>query len=135
MPTVTAKYLGDLRVECRHEASGATLVTDAPVDNHGKGQSFSPTDLCSTSLGACALTIIGIQCQDRGLDISGATLEITKIMASDPRRIGKIQVVFHLPPRAWAESEKAFFEDVARNCPVCKSLSPDLEQEMIFDWQ
>lgn len=134
MATITAKYLNNLRVECKHEASGATLITDAPVDNHGKGESFSPTDLCCTALGSCALTIIAIQCQEKNIDISGAQMEINKIMASTPRRIGKIEVIFNFTQKTFTDSEKKLIENAAINCPVCKSLSSDLEQVFLFNW-
>ena len=88
MATVSATYLGDLRVECVHNQSGTRIITDAPTDNQGKGASFSPTDLCATALGACAMTIIGIYAQSHGVDITGTTMNITKTMSADPRRIG-----------------------------------------------
>lgn len=134
MPTITARYNGDLRVECTHVASGATIVTDAPVDNNGKGQAFSPTDLCAAALGACAMTIIGIYGEHHNVDVTGTTMEINKTMAKDPRRIAKIEVIFNFPARNYSDKEKLMIERAARTCPVHKSLGADVEQEFIFNW-
>lgn len=106
MATISARYLGDLRVECTHTQSGTKIITDAPVDNHGKGQAFSPTDLCATAVGACAMTIIGLYARNHGVDVTGAEMEITKSMSADPRRIGKVEVVFTMPDRPYSEKEK-----------------------------
>ncbi len=134
MPTVTAKYLGDLRTECVHTASGARLVTDAPVDNQGKGESFSPTDLCATALASCAMTIIGICARAHDVDVTGTTIEVTKIMSADPRRIGRLEVVFTMPDRDYADTQKLLIERAAQTCPVCLSLHPDVEQVVTFRW-
>ncbi|MBQ3059885.1 MAG: OsmC family protein [Desulfovibrio sp.] len=135
MPTVSARYLGDLRVECTHNQSGTTIITDAPTDNSGKGEAFSPTDLCATALGACAMTIMGIYAQKHGMDLTGAEMEINKIMSADPRRIGKVEVVFKMPARQFSEKDKTVLERAARACPVHKSLHPDVEQVLTFVWQ
>ena len=134
MATVTVKYLGDLRTECIHVASGTTLVTDAPVDNHGKGESFSPTDLCVTALATCAMTIIGIYAQAHAVDVTGTTIEVTKTMSADPRRIGKIEVVLHMPDRDYTDEQKLMMERATLTCPVCLSLHPDVEQVFTFKW-
>ncbi|MDD6181117.1 MAG: OsmC family protein [Desulfovibrionaceae bacterium] len=134
MSTVSLTYRGDLRVECTHNASGTTLLTDAPVDNHGRGEGFSPTDLCATALGACALTIIGIHCKEHGIDLDGATVDVTKAMSASPRRIGRLEVIIHMPPRGYSESQRAVIEACARSCPVCLSLHPGVEQRITFDW-
>ena len=99
MTTVKAKYLGNLRVECEHLQSGTKMITDAPTDNHGKGESFSPTDLCASSLAACMMTIMGLYAQNAGIDVTGTEIEITKVMAADPRRIGEVIVIFRMPAR------------------------------------
>ena len=125
MATATGTYLGDLRVELRHERSGATIMTDAPVDNHGKGEAFSPTDMVGAALGACAMTIIGIYAQAHNVDVSGMKMEVTKTMNADPRRIGKLEVTFIMPQRAYSDKEKASIERAARTCPVHLSLHPD----------
>lgn len=134
MPTVTAKYLGDLRTECVHAASGTTLVTDAPVDNQGKGESFSPTDLCATALASCAMTIIGIYARSHDVDVTGATIEVTKTMSADPRRIARLEVVFTMPDRDYTDTQKSLMERAAHTCPVCLSLHPDVEQVVTFKW-
>lgn len=135
MATATGTYLGDLRVELRHEQSGATITTDAPVDNHGKGEAFSPTDMVGAALGACAMTIIGIYAQAHNVDVSGMKMEVTKTMNADPRRIGKLEVTFIMPKRAYSDKEKASIERAARTCPVHLSLHPDTEQVFTFLWQ
>lgn len=134
MPTVQATYLGNLRVECEHVQSGAKLVTDAPCDNCGKGESFSPTDLCCTSLGACVMTIMGIWAAEKNIDLAGTRIEITKTVAADPRRIKRIDVVFHFPPRHFSDEEKSAIELIARTAPVPLSLSPDVEKVFVFNW-
>lgn len=133
MATIKARYLGDLRVESRHLASGTTLVTDAPVDNHGKGESFSPTDLACAALGSCALTIMGIEAQKLGLEIAGSSVYITKIMGADPRRIAKIELVFNLTGISLLEHRFAL-EKAAQTCPVCLSLGPETLQVFTFNW-
>lgn len=135
MATATGTYLGDLRVELRHEQSGATIVTDAPVDNHGKGEAFSPTDMVGAALGACAMTIIGIYAQAHNVDVRGMKMEVTKTMSTDPRRIGRLEVIFTMPARAYSDKEKASIERAARTCPVHLSLHPDTEQIFTFVWQ
>lgn len=135
MATVSTKYLGDLRMECVHNQSGTKIITDAPSDNQGKGESFSPTDLCATAVGACAMTIIGIYGKNHGVDVTGTEVEITKTMSASPRRIGKIEVVFKMPARSYSEKEKASIERSAYSCPVHLSLHPDVEQVFTFIWQ
>lgn len=135
MATISAKYLGDLRVECTHTQSGTKIITDAPVDNHGKGQAFSPTDLCATAVGACAMTIIGLYARNHGVDVTGAEMEITKSMSADPRRIGKVEVIFTMPDRPYSEKEKKVMERAAHTCPVHLSLHPDVEQVFTFKWR
>lgn len=134
MATATGTYLGDLRVELRHEQSGATIVTDAPVDNHGKGEAFSPTDMVGAALGACAMTIIGIYAQAHNVDVRGMKMVVTKTMSTDPRRIGRLEVIFTMPARAYSDKEKISIERAARTCPVHLSLHPDTEQVFTFVW-
>lgn len=135
MSTISATYLGNLRVESVHNQSGAKIVTDAPSDNHGQGQAFSPTDLCAAALGACAMTIIGLYAQNHGLDVTGAKMEITKTMSANPRRIGRLEVIFHMPDRPYTEKQKASIERAAHTCPVHLSLHPDMEQVFTFHWK
>ena len=135
MATISATYLGDLRVECTHVASGTTLVTDAPVDNNGKGEAFSPTDLCATALAACCMTIIGIYGKMHDVDVTGTTIEVTKTMSANPRRIGKLEVVFTMPDREYTYKHKTMIERGAHTCPVHLSLQPDVEQVFTFRWK
>lgn len=135
MSTIKAKYLGELRVSCTHEASGTQIITDAPVDNNGKGEAFSPTDLCVTALASCAMTIIGIYSKTNNIDVTGTFIEINKTMRENPRKIGKIEVIFHMPERIYSEKEKLSIERAARTCPVHLSLHPDIEQIFTFFWK
>ncbi len=132
--TVEAVYLGDLRVECKHLQSGTKIVTDAPTDNQGKGEAFSPTDLCATALAACAMTIMGIFARNHGLDITGTRAEVTKIMSPSPRRIGRIEITFHMPDRGFSEKDRIQLERAAHTCPVHLSLHPETEQVFSFVW-
>jgi uncharacterized OsmC-like protein len=134
MVEISIKYLGDLRCEARHEASGTVITTDAPVDNEGRGESFSPTDLAATSLGACMLTIMGIAARKQGVDLGDTQVKVLKEMTpKPPRRIAKLTVVFTIPLPA-SHEKRAMLEEAARNCPVHLSLDPGVEQEMRFDW-
>ncbi len=136
MATVKATYLGGLRVECEHLQSGMKIVTDAPVDNHGKGAAFSPTDLCATSLAACMMTTMGIYAETAGIDLSGTEMEITKKMALEPyRRIGEIEIVFHMPDREYSDKHKMALERTTKSCAVHYSLSEQLVQNVKFDWK
>ena len=134
MATIKTTYLGELRAESTHLQSGNKLITDAPTDNQGKGEAFSPTDLLATSLGSCILTIMGIKARDNHIDITGTEVEITKIMASDPRRVAEVVVEFFFPPKNYTEEEKQLVESVAGISPVPLSLHPDLKQTIIFHW-
>ncbi|MBL7891486.1 MAG: OsmC family protein [Bacteroidia bacterium] len=131
MQTSVIKYLGNLRTEAIHSQSGKQLITDAPTDNQGKGEAFSPTDLLSTSLGCCMLTIMGIVANRHAIEMTGTQVEITKIMKSDPRRVGEIDVKITLP-KNYTTKEKELLENAARTCPVAKSLHPDLKQTINF---
>lgn len=134
MATVKAKYLGNLRVECTHLQSGTKIITDAPTDNHGKGEAFSPTDLCATSVAACAMTIMGIYAQSNDIDLVGTEIEITKTMSADPRRIGSIDIIFHMPAKGYTPKQRTVLERAAHTCPVHLSLHPDVKQNFVFDW-
>lgn len=134
MATVKANYIGNLRTEATHLQSGTKLVTDAPVDNQGKGEFFSPTDLVATSLGSCMITIMGIAARTHGFNIDGASWTVTKIMADNPRRIGEIIVELRFPPNEFTEQQKRVIEHISRNCPVALSLHPDLKQTVKIDY-
>ncbi len=134
MATIKTTYLGDLRTECEHLQSGNKLITDAPCDNQGKGQYFSPTDMLAASLGSCIMTIMGIKARDNDIDITGTEVEVTKIMANDPRRVAEVVVEFHFPKKKYAEDEKRLIESVAGSSPVPLSLHPSLKQTIRFNW-
>ncbi|MBC8053846.1 MAG: OsmC family protein [Sphingobacteriaceae bacterium] len=133
MATSTVTYLGDLRTEAIHLQSGEKIITDPPVDNKGKGEAFSPTDLLATSLGSCMLTIMGIAASERNIDIAGTTCSITKIMAAAPRRVSEIHAEVILPS-SLSEKERAILEHAAKTCPVFYSLHPDIEKIMTFKY-
>lgn len=127
-------YQGDLRCEATHGPSGNKLFTDAPVDNHGKGESFSPTDLVATALGSCMMTIMGIVAQRHNLDLRGSTVTVQKEMVQLPvRRIGKLSVQIHVP-RDLSPEDRQRLEQAAHACPVCKSLHPDVQTPVTFTW-
>ncbi len=132
MHTSEVIYLGDLRTESTHIASGNKVVTDAPVDNNGKGEAFSPTDMLATSLAQCMMTIMGIEADKLGVDITGMRASVLKKMALNPRRVIKINVELTLPAHALAFKEQ--LEHAAHTCPVAKSLHPDIEQHVVFSY-
>ncbi|MBP92542.1 MAG: osmotically inducible protein OsmC [Flavobacteriaceae bacterium] len=132
--TATVTYLGDLRTENTHVQSGNSFITDAPVDNNGKGAAFSPTDTVATALANCMLTVMGIKAQDMGYNMEGTTVQVTKTMASNPRRISKINVVLSFPQLASIKTRK-ILEHTANTCPVHYSLHPDIEKVVTFNWK
>jgi len=134
MATIETIYLGDLRTEATHVQSGTKIITDAPVDNQGKGEAFSPTDLLSASLASCMLTIMGIKARAGNINIDGATCSITKIMAADPRRVSEIVINFKFP-REYSEKEQQLLERAALTCPVYYSVHEDLKKTVTFGWE
>lgn len=132
MITSEVIYLGELRTEATHKASKSKIITDAPIDNHGKGEAFSPTDLLSTALAQCMITIMGIEANKLGVDLTGTRIEVTKKMTISPRKVAKVEVVFYLPQTAL--SAKSELEHAALNCPVALSLSPDVKQHVVFNY-
>ncbi len=132
MATSKITYTGDLRTTSVHLKSGKEIITDAPVDNQGKGEAFSPTDLLATSLGNCMLTIVGIAARTHGFSIDGTTAEITKIMGENPRRVTEIVVDLQFPANDYSDKEKEIIERSARTCPVAYSLHPDIKQNITF---
>jgi putative redox protein len=134
MATSKITYNGGLRTSAVHERSGNEIITDAPVDNKGKGEAFSPTDLLATSLGNCMLTIIGIAAAEHGFNIDGTTCEITKIMAEGPRRVAEIVAVLSFPAQDYTEKDKKIIERSALTCPVFYSLHPDLKKTISFNY-
>jgi uncharacterized OsmC-like protein len=135
MTTIKSKYLGDLRTECIHLQSGNKIFTDAPTDNRGKGEAFSPTDLLATSLGSCIMTIMGIVARDNDIDIVGTELDITKIMASDPRRVSEVIVEFNFPDKEYTDEQKKIIESVAGTSPVPLSVHYNLKQTIKMNWK
>lgn len=133
--TAVVKYLGNLRTECEHLQSGTKIVTDAPTDNRGKGEAFSPTDLWTTALAACASTIMGIYAQDHDIDLTGMEVDVTKTMSANPRRVAAIDVVFHMPDRPFSDKEKKVLERAALTCPVHMSIHPEVKQTIEFRWK
>ena len=132
----TVAYRDPLRTLNTHLASGETVITDAPVDNHGLGQAFSPTDLLSTSLAACVLTILGIHSQGKTYSIQSMEAHVGKTMAASPRRVAAIAVAFHIVVSGEAsDRELAVLERAGRSCPVAKSLHPDVEQRLTFSFK
>ena len=128
-------YKGALRTDAEHLQSGSHIETDAPTDNEGKGERFSPTDLLATSLGNCMLTIMGIKARDMGIDLQNTRVDITKIMKAEPRRVGGIDVHFHFPGSLAAdEKQRVILERAALTCPVAKSIHPDIELKVEFGW-
>ncbi|MFN8293124.1 MAG: OsmC family protein [Chitinophagales bacterium] len=132
--TSTITYLGNLRTQATHIKSGEKIITDAPTDNQGKGEAFSPTDLVATALGSCMLTVMGIKAKEMQVDLTGAEISITKIMGTEPRRITEIVVAFSLAASTLSEKEKAILENTARTCPVFYSLHPELTKTISFNW-
>ena len=134
MATITSRYRGDLRTEATHLASENTIITDAPVDNNGRGEAFSPTDLVCAALGSCMMTIMGIVAERNQIDLTGMEISITKVMAANPRRIAEIKLLFTLPSGPYTDKEKALLENAARTCPVALSLHPDVLQTVEFQY-
>jgi putative redox protein len=132
--TATVTYLGELRTEATHLLSGTKIITDAPPDNQGKGEAFSPTDLCATSLAACMITIMGISARNHGLDMTGAHATINKIMAADPRRIARVEINITMPKNDFDAVQRKVLEAAARSCPVAFSLAEGIEQVITFEW-
>lgn len=135
MEKLQVKYVGDLRVEAIHQRSGTKLFSDAPVDNHGQGRSFSPTDLVCVAAVSCMLTIMGIAANTGGFSIDGATVAVTKEMADSPRRIGKIAFEIDMRGLSLDEKSRKIVERSAQACPVMQSLHPSMEKELHFIYE
>ena len=131
--TSKVTYLGSLRTEAEHLQSGSKMITDAPVDNHGKGEAFSPTDTVATALASCMLTIMGIKANDHQMEIEGTTAEVTKVMTDKPRRISKIEIKISVKG-SFEEKEKKILENAALTCPVYHSLHTDIKKLVNFTY-
>lgn len=132
--TSVVKYLGSLRTEATHMKSGQKIITDAPVDNHGLGQFFSPTDLAATSLASCMMTIMGIAADHHNITLTDVSASVVKVMASNPRRIAKIKIIITIGDPL-NEKEQMILEKAALNCPVALSLHPDIIREIHFEYR
>ena len=133
MVEIAIRYEGELHTRAKHGPSGSELETDAPKDNEGRGEAFSPTDLLATALGSCMLTVMGILARRKGWAIEGARARVEKHMVVEPvRRIGKLVVEFDMP--ALPESARTMLERAAHPCPVHQSLHPDVELDIRFHW-
>ena len=133
-PTSEVTYEGHLRTRARHLSSGLEIVTDAPVDNHGRGEAFSPTDLVATALASCILTIVGIAAAARDIDVAGMRAEVTKEMTGPPRRIRAVGITVHMPSRPFDPEARRVVMQAAEACPVGRSLHPDVAQELRVEW-
>ena len=131
--TSKVTYLGELRTRCEHLQSKSTFLTDAPVDNKGKGEAFSPTDTVATALASCMLTIMGIKARDLEIEVKSTTAEVTKTMAADPRRISGIKILFTFPT-SYDEKHRKILERAAKTCPVLYSLHPDIVLDITFNY-
>jgi len=134
MATVETTYIGDLRTENIHVQSGTKILTDAPTDNQGRGEAFSPTDLLAVALGTCMLTTIAIKTRNDGINIEGAKCSVTKIMSSSPpRKVAELQIKLQFP-KQYSDQEQKLLEEIALNCPVYLSLHPDMTKTVDFGW-
>ena len=132
--TSKVTYLGELRTSSVHLQSGTEILSDAPTDNHGRGEAFSPTDLLANALGSCMVSIMAIKSKDLNVDLEGSTVEVTKIMQAEPRKIAKILIVMNMSV-AVDEKTKTILERAAMHCPVLLSLNPDIEKDVTFNWK
>lgn len=135
MSTAEITYTTELRTEAIHTASGTSIITDAPKDNHGRGEAFSPTDLLSASLASCMLTIIGILAKNHGFSIDGTKARVIKVMDANPRRVVEIRIDLEFPTTiSYSDKERIMIENAARTCPVAMSLHPDIRQELSLNF-
>ncbi|MEK6478901.1 OsmC family protein [Catalinimonas sp. 4WD22] len=132
MITIKSTYLGELRCENIHIKSQNKILTDAPTDNNGKGEAFSPTDLVCASLCSCMMTIMGIRAQKHDIYLEGLEAEITKVMASSPRKISKIKIDFRLKKTNASDEQIKMLKEAALSCPVALSLNPEIDQDVSF---
>lgn len=130
--TSVVQYEGNLRTTMTHSYSGSQVITDAPLDNHGLAQAFSPTDIVASALASCMLTIMGIKARDMDVDITGTRAEVTKVMQQTPRKISRVVLHIHLPELPFDERTITILKNAARTCPVALSLHPDIEQDVTF---
>ena len=134
MATSRIRYVGQLRTSCTHTKSNSSIITDAPIDNCGKGEAFSPTDLLSTSLVSCMFTIMGITADKNGIPFGECEAVMQKIMVSDPRKVSEIIITMQMPKASYTDEQKKLLENAALNCPVAKSLDPAIKQQVDFQY-
>ena len=134
METVRTIYKGEYRTEATHVLSSQKIITDAPIDNQGKGEAFSPTDLVAASLASCMLTLMDITANANGFSLGKVQAKTTKVMAAAPRRIAEIIIDFDLSPKTYTDKQKEILERAAHNCPVAKSIHPDIKQDVTFNY-
>lgn len=133
--TAAIEYTGNLRCKCTHLQSGSEIETDAPTDNRGKGERFSPTDSVCVALATCMITTMGIRATDMGIELKGSKLGVTKHMLSDPRRIGAIDIILDLKTESPIEDKnKSYLQHIGDNCPVMKSIHPDVQVNVLYRW-
>ena len=135
METAKTKYIGDLRTEILNVRSGSIITTDAPLDNKGKGENFSPTDLVASALGSCAFTIMGIAAREHNFSIDGSTCVITKIMTDNPRKIGEIKIEFEFPPNNYTDKQKKILDHCVKTCPVALTLNESVFQNVTLKFR
>ncbi|MBX2933142.1 MAG: OsmC family protein [Ferruginibacter sp.] len=133
--TASIIYTGNLRCQCTHNQSGTVIETDAPTDNRGKGEKFSPTDTLCVALATCVITTMGIKATDMGIELAGTSIAVTKHMLSDPRRVGKVDVILTFPGSLQLEDkDRMILQRTGDNCPVAKSLHPDMQLNIVYNW-
>lgn len=132
--TAEIVYKGELRCEMKHLNSGEIVVTDAPTDNHGKGQAFSPTDIVAAATGSCAVSIMGIASRTHNIQLDGTRVEVLKVMTNNPRKISELHLNFYFTENNYSEKEKAILENAARTCPVILSLHPNIKLDLQFHY-
>jgi putative redox protein len=135
METTRTKYIGELRTEMTHVRSGSIVITDAPVDNQGKGEYFSPTDLVASALGSCIFTIMGIAAREHGFSIEGSSCSITKIMTDKPRKIGEVKIEFDMTANLYTAKQKTILEHCVKTCPVALSLNESVIQNVTLKYR
>lgn len=136
MATVKTVYLGELRTEAVHQNSGTKIITDAPLDNQGKGEAFSPSDLLATALGSCMMTIMGIVAKRTEIDLKGSAIDTVKVMSAElPRKVVKLELTFNMKSATeLSETDIKILEKAAYTCPVALSIHPEIEQVVTFNW-
>ncbi|MFW5707162.1 MAG: OsmC family protein [Bacteroidota bacterium] len=135
METVRTTYLGGYRTQATHVLSSQRIITDAPLDNNGKGEAFSPTDLVSAALTSCMITLMDITANGKGFSLGDVTAKTTKVMAANPRRISQLVIEFDLSAKAYSERERTILEQAAKHCPVAKSIHPDIQLDVSFHYE